>query len=376
MRIKSLLILGFFLAINTINAQVDRIFGIRWIDSETVLSTLTDIDTDLNDDLDTLNGVYVVESTSAALDADGGRYFIVSNRGITITDIYTGLITDTIANPYILSGVRYHKNTNSLYALRYGGENKILVKIDLLTNTYSDVDTVEEFTTIYNPSYTIDQGNGIYYTTTELGITGIDLFTGDIVDSMSAPTNLRCLEYDAGSNALYGMRLIGSEFLFSRYDLDLDSFTDWNSLGGCNLSGSGNTAIDIINGRYFVTACGGILSIDLATGVVLDTVAENLNTFGIEYIESYIYLSMEEQSVVQSYKLYPNPSTGGINIVLDKIYSDIELEVIDLQGKVIYRDGFSEQQKLMLDLHFLENGNYIIQVRADDNLGLVKFMKN
>ncbi len=374
MKFQSLLILGFFLTINTINAQVDHIFGVRWIDNFTVLSTLTNIDSDLQSDLDTLSGVYGLHSTNAALDSDGGRYFIVSNRGITITDIYTGLITDTIAYPYFLNGMRYHKNTNSLYALRNGDDANILVKIDLLTNTYTDVDTVEEFSFLYNPSFTIDQGNGIYYTTTELGITGIDLLTGDVVDSMSAPTSLRSLEYHAGSNSLYGMRWTGSDFLFSRYDLDLDSFNDFDSIGGCAFT-DGNTAIDTINGRYFISGCGGILSIDIATGVVLDTLAMYLNTFGIEYIDSYIYLSMEEQSVVQSYNLYPNPSTGAIHIVLDKTYSDIELEVIDLQGKIISKYDFFEQQKLILDLHYLVNGSYIIQVRTDNKLGLVKFMK-
>ncbi len=375
MKFNFLAFLAFFFSMNILLAQNDHIYGLQWIGSGELYAVATDIEADSFNLMNEQIGVNEVHGSTGTIDVVGGRYFMLNNRGVTITNIYSGLVTDTIAYPHFLYGIRYHHSTNSLYGLRYVDANFHLIKIDIGNKSNYELASITSFETLYNPTYAMNQAAGIYYTSTSVGVTGIDIFSGAIVDSMSSPIELTCMEYDVTTNNLYGLRYVDGIYIFTSYDIDSGVFVDIDTIGSCALASFDNTAIDSWNRRYFVVASGGILSIDMETGAILDTLSQGEYIFGIDYIESFTYLNLEEAEQEVCCQLYPNPSTGNVQIALNDSYAEINVELRDLQGKLLYTEEFSEQKNLNLAFHFLVEGSYIIHVRAGDKLGLVKFVK-
>jgi hypothetical protein len=79
---------------------------------------------------------------------------------------------------------------------------------------------------------------------------------------------------------------------------------------------------------------------------------------------SYSEIRMIENSTVQNdYYFFPNPSKGVINLINPFGHSkDIQLRIVDLQGKIIYSSSILfSKTNYVLDLSFLENGFYQIE---------------
>jgi hypothetical protein len=70
-------------------------------------------------------------------------------------------------------------------------------------------------------------------------------------------------------------------------------------------------------------------------------------------------------------KLYPNPSSGEINLEVknwNELGLPVDIEILDMDGKVVYRefniDPLSNQMKLFL--HELQNGHYVLTVNGKE----------
>jgi hypothetical protein len=69
-----------------------------------------------------------------------------------------------------------------------------------------------------------------------------------------------------------------------------------------------------------------------------------------------------------SFNLYPNPSTGLLNIDFDKKYSNknITLKVYDINNRLVYKNKDLFIKKKQIDLSWLENGIYFFKLELDD----------
>ncbi len=73
-----------------------------------------------------------------------------------------------------------------------------------------------------------------------------------------------------------------------------------------------------------------------------------------------------------TFKIYPNPSGGKITIELGKKLSDIKIEVLDLNGKVVHRQHSKNSEIVVLDLD-LAAGTYSLQLTDENgNVGVKK----
>ena len=74
------------------------------------------------------------------------------------------------------------------------------------------------------------------------------------------------------------------------------------------------------------------------------------------------------------FNLYPNPSTGVINITaVDN--RDIEsIQVYDLNGKLVFLDEKTYTQHHQLDLSALEPGVYFIELYSKAEKGIAKLV--
>jgi hypothetical protein len=81
-------------------------------------------------------------------------------------------------------------------------------------------------------------------------------------------------------------------------------------------------------------------------------------------------VSVENETLNNSLQVFPNPTTGNLNVSLDiEKSSDLIFKVVDIQGKVVYNErientliGLNQNE---LQLGNLSNGVYFLQVLTD-----------
>ncbi len=73
--------------------------------------------------------------------------------------------------------------------------------------------------------------------------------------------------------------------------------------------------------------------------------------------------------------IYPNPTSGLVNINLSMTLSNANIQVIDLQGKILFANPEFKGQKLMLDLNNFSNGMYLLQIEQNSQISKFKLIK-
>ncbi|WP_230959152.1 T9SS type A sorting domain-containing protein [Flavobacterium psychrophilum] len=66
-------------------------------------------------------------------------------------------------------------------------------------------------------------------------------------------------------------------------------------------------------------------------------------------------------------KIYPNPSNGLVNIKINQFTGKVNLQVIDLNGRVVYslkNTDFNVEKTI--NLNNLQSGMYIIKIDGDE----------
>jgi len=75
-----------------------------------------------------------------------------------------------------------------------------------------------------------------------------------------------------------------------------------------------------------------------------------------------------------AFSLYPVPSDEHINLVLDKVYEQVSIQVMDLTGKLIFSASAGQTDYLLLDVSKLSNGLYIFEIQLDGEQKSGKFI--
>jgi hypothetical protein len=86
-----------------------------------------------------------------------------------------------------------------------------------------------------------------------------------------------------------------------------------------------------------------------------------------------IDVSVEENDAASLVKIYPNPSNGIINLELAE--GADQLLIVSMNGGVVYTDSNLNEGVNTIDLNFLSNGTYMIQLVKDDKVITKKIVK-
>lgn len=78
----------------------------------------------------------------------------------------------------------------------------------------------------------------------------------------------------------------------------------------------------------------------------------------------------EEETLV-----YPNPSTGKINLQLPWSYESVRISIRDLHGKILFSKAFASQENTALDIAFYPSGIYIIEILDGERVWKKRLMK-
>ena len=91
------------------------------------------------------------------------------------------------------------------------------------------------------------------------------------------------------------------------------------------------------------------------------------------------YLGLDDIMFIKDLGIavYPNPTIGNVYIEFDKIpYSDLEIQLFDIVGKMIYTKKFTISRKIKMDISKLASGIYLLNVLTDGvNIKSVKIIK-
>lgn len=364
MRVISVLI--FLVICIQTNAQSNRIFGSHWTGSDQIFSSL-DLNTSTFSDIDTLNGVLYLTVGESTFDHENGRYFNITNLGITITDVFSGEILDTIHNPNGVKGIEYNSNTDQLFGSYWNGSEQIFSSLDLTTKTYNDIDTLEGVLYLSAGESTFDRINGRYFNKTNLGITIIDITNGEIIDTINNPNNVKGIEYDHASNKIYGSYWSGDVEIFTSLDISTKSFTDIDTLHDVLSLTVGESTFDFYNGKYFNRTNLGITIIDISNGDILDTITDTLVLRGIEYQNSSSAGLFNTSVNKGEAFIYPNPTNGNITIEFYDIQEYVMIELTTISGQIIEKSMLEGIFKNQIVLP-MDSGIYFIKTYNKEGL--------
>lgn len=109
------------------------------------------------------------------------------------------------------------------------------------------------------------------------------------------------------------------------------------------------------------------------TYAVIEVVAEDnetKKTYTVGLNTTAVVTGTEE---VISTSIYPNPFVNKINIVSDEVFN--EVNVLDVNGRVLIEKVFEKSNKLDINLSDLSSGQYLILVKFENNVQSFKIIK-
>lgn len=79
---------------------------------------------------------------------------------------------------------------------------------------------------------------------------------------------------------------------------------------------------------------------------------------------------------LKTLSVYPNPTSGNLNLKFDKNYKEISSVVSDLSGKTLLTTSANNISEITLNITTLSKGIYILNIIADERFYVEKIVKN
>jgi hypothetical protein len=107
----------------------------------------------------------------------------------------------------------------------------------------------------------------------------------------------------------------------------------------------------------------GIGTINIFVNVTKGACAVNSDTISITFT---VCVGLVEYSNNTNIRLYPNPTTGMVNIEVNGIDGNAFMKIYSPQGQVIYSKELNSNLKADLDLSRLSKGVYFIKINNEE----------
>jgi len=129
---------------------------------------------------------------------------------------------------------------------------------------------------------------------------------------------------------------------------------------------NGNAPISGETNQTYTASANGNYAVEITTGNGCTATSTCYAVTG---------LSLNENSTsTNGIKLYPNPTNGNFTIKLGENNSKSTIQIIDLTGKVVFENTYSNQNQINLDLQ-APKGIYFVKVMSNGQLSVVKLIK-
>jgi photosystem II stability/assembly factor-like uncharacterized protein len=108
----------------------------------------------------------------------------------------------------------------------------------------------------------------------------------------------------------------------------------------------------------------GYVTIDVQADVVHDMLG-NWNTASDQWSINYILTSIEKLSEM-GVRIFPNPSNGKFTLEIGNQHKQLEISVLDVSGKQVFKRQFSGSASQNVDLTHLHKGIYLVRVNMNN----------
>ncbi|MFZ4402051.1 MAG: T9SS type A sorting domain-containing protein [Bacteroidales bacterium] len=127
-----------------------------------------------------------------------------------------------------------------------------------------------------------------------------------------------------------------------------------------------NGGIEIIGAisQSFSPTLSGSYAVKVSQNTCIDT----------SFCTSIVITGIMENGLSLKAHLYPNPTDGIVNVVFDKVYSEIHIVIKDIIGRVLSMDNYLNTN--MISMNLLQNtGIYFIEISAESEKVVFKILK-
>jgi hypothetical protein len=146
-----------------------------------------------------------------------------------------------------------------------------------------------------------------------------------------------------------------------RHEIDIDNdiislYYNNVFLGSWTWSDGSAGSSNILDALNFFGYCEG-------TGCIAETWYDNIETCGFESDNTII-----AENILINFDIYPNPNNGNFELVINQNADNVNIEISDLLGKIIYSEvieNYNINTRHTIDLN-QSSGTYIISLKSND----------
>jgi len=151
----------------------------------------------------------------------------------------------------------------------------------------------------------------------------------------------------------------GNIYLYDGLSGTIDIGGNWNDDTGTGLLTGASLQVSALNAgsyQFTYTASNGVCA-DASTTITVDL----FDCTGID------------ETVANNFSVYPNPSAGVFTIEIDGHVSNIELSILDLNGKRVYSQRI-DSNKTNIELNAIAVGVYSVVLVSNDTVSVTKLV--
>ncbi|OMP30096.1 hypothetical protein BKM32_14570 [Mangrovimonas sp. DI 80] len=120
---------------------------------------------------------------------------------------------------------------------------------------------------------------------------------------------------------------------------------------------NGNAVIDGATEQTFTPEVSGNYAVEITLDGCVTTsgcTAVDVNALGIE------------KNLMETMKVFPNPTSGNLNIALNGVYQTVEAQLVSITGKVVAQYQFNNTNGFELNTNNFNSGLYFLKLKADN----------
>lgn len=128
---------------------------------------------------------------------------------------------------------------------------------------------------------------------------------------------------------------------------------------------SDSSSVADANGQSFTPTQNGDYAVIITDGNCTDTSA----------CETITSVGLQENQLVNSMQIFPNPNNGSFTLDLGQMVTKGEIQVLDLNGRIVQSKSIENTQEIEMNVT-QESGVYMIKVITGDGQAMIRVVKN
>jgi hypothetical protein len=140
--------------------------------------------------------------------------------------------------------------------------------------------------------------------------------------------------------------------------------------------------VDAANGNYHLQPGSPCINAGTNDSVTVQTdldgnprIMDVLVDMGPYEYDGTVNLKNNTTEIPTLLKVYPNPTTGILNIIIKETTSPVVLSVMNIQGQLVYNEKLSDNNTIkQLDISGFPKGIYFLKFMNDDIVKVAKVM--